>query len=157
MHLRGNEHIEKVYRHHYLPFIFQVLGILVASFPFYFIVFALESGLRPQAFYISLLVITLLFILVFLYAGIIYWADRLVITNFRVIHINWKLLHVSSEENAEISDIQNISVKSRGVLSFIPFLDYGTIAVETAASQVSIHFALAPNPQEIKRFILSIK
>ncbi len=156
MHLRDHETIQQTYRHHYFPFALQMLKLLAASAPFYFILFALENGLTTAQFYIGFSLVTLLFIFVFLYVAFIYWADRLVITNHRVIHVNWKLLNVTEEHDAELKDIQDITIKDKGVLAFIPFLNYGTLTIETSASKLSVHFDLAPNPDKIKRFIFSV-
>ncbi len=156
MHLRDHEIIRKTYRHHYFPFVLEILKLLAASVPFYFILFVLEKSLTTAQFYIGFSFITLLFILVFLYVAFIYWADRLVITNHRVIHVNWKLLHVTEEHDAELKDIQDITIMDKGVLAFVPFLNYGTLTIETSASKLSVHFDLAPNPDAIKRFIFSV-
>lgn len=156
MHLQGNESIQRVYRHHYFPFILRIFVFLAASVPFYFILFALEPSLTVLGFFIGFSLITFLFILVFLYMAFIYWADRLVITNHRVIHVNWKLLNVSEEHDAELKDIQDITIKNKGIFAFVPFLDYGTLTVETSASKLSVHFDIAPHPDQIKRFIFSV-
>lgn len=157
MHLRGNETIQKVYRRHYFPFVFYVIKTLAASFPFYFVVFVLQQSISPQAFYMSLALITLLFILVFMYVSFIYWGDKLVVTNFRVIFIDWKLLNLNEENEAELHDIQDIHLIEKGVFSIIPFLDYGTLSIATAANEVSVVFEYAPDPDGIKRFIFSVK
>lgn len=157
MHLRGNEVIQNVYHRHYFPFVLTVVKILAASFPFYFLLFVGEGSMSGRVFYTAFSMITVLFVLVFLYAGFVYWADKLVVTNFRVIFIDWKLINVSEEQEAEIEVIQDIHIVEKGIFSFIPFLDYGTLAIATSASRVSIHFAYAPDPNGIKRFIFSLK
>ncbi len=157
MHLRGHEVIQKVYRRHYFPFLLTVVKILAASFPFYFLLFAAEDSVTQGFFYGMFGAITFLFILVFWYASFVYWADKLIVTNFRVIYIDWKLINVSEEMEAEIEVIQDIHIIGKGIFSFIPFLDYGTLAIATSSSKVSVHFNHAPNPNEIKRFIFSFK
>jgi hypothetical protein len=87
----------------------------------------------------------------------IYWADKLIITNFRIVFIDWKLLNVNTENEAELKDIQDVHVRGKGIFSFIPFLDYGTITIATAASEVCVRFELAPGPDRIKRFIFATK
>lgn len=157
MHLRGNEVIHHIYRRHYFPFIFSVIKILAASFPFYFLLFMMQSGMSTGVFYGAFAVITGLFILVFCYVSFVYWADKLLVTNFRVIYINWKLVNVSEEMEAELEAIQDIHIVEKGIFSFLPFLDYGTLTIATAASEVSVRFEKAPDPDEIKRFIFSLK
>jgi len=157
MHLRGHEVIQKVYRRHYFPFILSVIKIVAASFPFYFLLFVAEDSMAPSFFYGAFGAITSLFIFVFCYVSFVYWADKLVVTNFRVIYVDWKLVNVSEEMEAEIEVIQDIHIIGKGIFSFIPFLDYGTLAIATSSSKVSIRFDNAPNPHEIKRFIFSFK
>lgn len=110
-----------------------------------------------NVFYTSFALITLLFVFVFCYVSFVYWADKLLVTNFRVIYVNWKLANVSEENEAELEAIQDIHIVEKGILSFLPFLDYGTLTIATAASEVSVCFQKAPNPDEIKRFIFSLK
>ncbi len=157
MHLRGNEVVQHIYRRHYFPFILTVVKILAAAFPFYFLLFVARDSMTMMVFFAMFSFITILFILVFLYASFVYWADKLVITNFRVIFIDWKLVNVSEEQEAEIEVIQDIHIVEKGIFSFIPFLDYGTLAIATSASKVSVHFEKAPHPNVIKRFIFSLK
>lgn len=157
MHLRGKEVIQGVYRRHYFPFVVSTVKILAASFPFYFLLFVAEESMARNVFYAMFGAITALFVFVFCYVSFVYWADKLVVTNFRVIYIDWKLVNVSEEMEAEIEVIQDIHVIGKGIFSFIPFLNYGTLAIATSSSKVSIHFENAPNPHEIKRFIFSFK
>ncbi|MBP7898780.1 hypothetical protein KAZ92_02430 [Candidatus Gracilibacteria bacterium] len=157
MHLRGNETIQKIYRRHYFPFVFSAIKTLAASFPFYFLIFVLQQSISKTAFYMSLGLVTIFFVLVFMYVSFIYWADKLVVTNFRVIFVDWKLLNLSSENEAEIHDIQDIHIVDKGILSAIPFLNYGTLTIATAASEISVRFTSAPDPDQIKRFIFSVK
>ena len=157
MHLRPNEAIAATYHHHYFPFVLTVVKILAASVPFYFLLFAIETSLSSLQFSITFFCITFLFVLVFLYSSFIYWMYRLIITNFRVVFINWKLLNVSEEHETELKDIQDIRIAEKGVLSFIPFLNYGSLSILTAAAKVSVYFTQAPAPDRIKRFIFSVK
>lgn len=157
MHLRSKESIQKVYHRHYFPFALTSLKVLAASAPFYFVLFVLQDTLTSGQLTAGFFFITLLFALVYVMVSYLYWADKLVVTNFRVIFINWKLLNISEEHEAELHDIQDIHIVEKGLLSFIPFLDYGTVTIATAASEVSVRFDYAPHPNEIKRFIFSVK
>lgn len=157
MHLRGHEVIRRVYRRHYFPFLLNVLKLLAASFPFFFLLYLIQGGMSPGAFFVTALSIALLFLLAFFYIFFIYWADKLIITNFRVIFIDWKLLNVNTENEAELKDIQDIHIRAKGILSFIPFLNYGTLTIATAASEVCVRFEYAPDPDAVKRFIFTVR
>lgn len=156
MHLRKTETVRRTYHHHYFPFILQILKLIVASSPFYFLVFIAAGSITRGQLGLAILIVTFLFGLTLAYISFIYWADRLVITNLRVLHFDWKLLNLSSENEVELRDLQDVSVKGRGILSFIPFLDYGTISMETSASTPSVIFKDAPSPDKIKAFIYEI-
>lgn len=157
MHLRTTETIQKIYRRHYLPYIFSVMKMLMASFAFFFVAFLLQESISRQAFIWTLIVIIIIFIGVFLYLSFVYWSDKLVVTNHRVIFVNWKLLNVSEESEAELHDIQDIHIVEKGLLAHIPLFDYGTLTVSTAASDLAVQFLDAPDPDTIKQFIFSVK
>lgn len=157
MHLRSKEVIRKVYHRHFFPYFLRLIAVLIASFPFYFIVFLLSASLDKKIIIEISAAVSLLFIGVIAYMSFIYWMDRLVVTNFRVIFIDWKLLNVSSESEAELEEIQDIHTKTKGIFSFIPFLNYGALRIETAASRLSVDFHFAPDPNAIKLFIFSVK
>lgn len=157
MHLRGNEVIQHIYRRHYFPFIFLVIKAALASFPLYFVLFAMQNGMPKDIFNIAFIAISIFFVFVVVLVSFLYWADKLVVTNFRVILIDWKLLNISDENEAELHDIQDIHIRNRGILSFIPFLNYGSVTISTASSDVTVYFDKAPDPSSIKRFIFSLK
>lgn len=58
---------------------------------------------------------------------------------------------------AELDEIQDIHTSGKGIFSIIPFLNYGTLSIETAASNLSIRFDYAPDPNAIKIYIFSVK
>lgn len=157
MHLRDHETIRRIYRRHYFPYFLDVLKLLVASFPFFFVLYLIQDGVSFLVFSLIVTGIVLLFLIAFFYMTFIYWADKLVITNFRVVFIDWKLLNVNTENEAELKDIQDIHVRGKGILAFIPFLNYGTLTIATAASEVCVRFEYAPGPDTIKRFIFATK
>jgi hypothetical protein len=157
MHLRHNEKLIRIYHHHPLPFFLSVLKISFLSAPFYFLLFLFRGGMSTGTFIIAGFVITAFFLLALFYLTMIYWADRLIVTNYRVIHINWHFLTVRREYEAELQDIQDIETQEKGILSFLKFLDYGLFEIQTAASRVSIIFRDAPDPEAVKAFIFRVK
>ena len=50
-------------------------------------------------------------------------------------------------------DIQDIETRETGVLSFLPFFDYGSFTLQTASAHTTIDFDNAPDPEGIKHFI----
>jgi len=157
MELREGEHILKVYHHHHTPFILDLLKIIVGAFPFFLLLYFFGSTMSTETYVIAHIVIISIFTLLIIYQSLIYWLDKLVVTNHRAIFIDWKFLTIRKEYEAELRDIQDIRTKERGVLAVFRFLDYGTFSIQTASHTSIIEFVDAPNPEGIRQFIYSIK
>lgn len=147
----------KVFHHHPTPFILLMMKTVVAFLPFYVLLLFLSGTLSTSGKVIGHLVILGLFVLVVTYQTIVYWLDRLVVTNERIINIDWRYLTIRNESEALIKDIQDIKTKEKGILAHFNFLDYGSIKLETASSLVSIEFNNAPDPEGIRKFIYHVK
>ena len=85
--------------------------------------------------------------------AVTYRLDRLVITNQRMVWVNWSSFFRKEEHELEFRDIQDIHTREKGILSYFRIFDYGLFQVETAASSVTINFEDAPDPEGIKQFI----
>lgn len=157
MHLRESEQILKVFRHHPTPFAKNLLIIIFASLPFFMLVFFVSQSLKTSTvIWVNVIVISL-FIIVILHAALIFWLDRLVVTSQRVIYVNWATLFNRDEYEAELTDIQEISTKEKGIFSALYFFDYGVFRLETASTKTTILFDDAPDPEGIKHFIYAVK
>ncbi|MEK7673302.1 MAG: PH domain-containing protein [Patescibacteria group bacterium] len=157
MHLREGERILKVFHHHITPFVGQVLIAIVSTLPFYLLLFALQGSVSGLAYFISHIIVFLIFALMISYMTLVFWLDRLVVTNMRVIYINWKTLTIREEAEAFWEEIQDIHTKEKGVFSYFKFLDYGMIAIQTAATFGRIEFDYAPDPEGIRQFIFHVR
>lgn len=157
MDLREGEHILKVYRHHRTPFVIDLLKIIVGSFPFFLLLYLFGPSISAKAYFIAHVVIISLFTLVLIYQSLIYWLDKLVITNQRVVLIDWKFLTIRKEYETELIDIQDIITREKGVLAVFKWLDYGTFRLQTASHASIIEFNDAPDPEGIRQFIYTIK
>ncbi|MBU1446471.1 hypothetical protein KKD70_04390 [Patescibacteria group bacterium] len=125
----------------------------MASFPFFFLLFWAAPYLKSTYIIITALIIIAFFSIVIIYLALIYWLDKLVITNKRVIHIDWLFLTKKAEGEALLYDIQDIHTQERGILSALYLFDYGVIRLETASSKTTIRFTEAPDPEGIKEFV----
>lgn len=157
MHLREGEKVTKVFHHHPTPFVLLVLKVIGSFLPFFFLLFLLKDGLSSKAFYIAELFMFLFFTLIIIYVSLVYWLDKLIITNFRVVFINWKYLTLRDEAEALLDDIQDIQTKEKGIFSYFWILDYGFLRIETASSHTTIEFADAPDPEGVRHFIYQAK
>lgn len=157
MKLSEGERILKVYHHHPTPFVFNVLKVILGTFPFLLLLFLFESLFSTKAFIFAHLILFFVFSLIIVYISFIYWLDKLVITDKRVVYINWKYLTVREEAEALINDIQDIRTKENGFLSNFWIFDYGKLRIDTPSSYVIVEFYNAPDPEEIRKYIFHIK
>lgn len=153
MELQKGENIVKTYHHHPFPFIVQLVKALGASIPFFFFVYLISTALTYQQLIIANLIVIGLFSVVIIYLALIYWLDKLVITNKRIVHIDWEFLSKRDEGEALLYDIQDIHTREKGLLSALYLFDYGVIRLETASSKTTIMFTEAPDPEGIKAFL----
>ena len=157
MQLREEERILKVYHHHPTPFVFNILKAIAGAFPFFLLLFLFQGALSTKWFVILNLLVFALFSLVIVYLSLIYWLDKLVVTNQRVVNIDWKYLTIRDEAEALLKDIQDIQSEEKGILSAFSFFDYGVFRLDTASSYVTMEFIDAPDPEEIRQFIYHVK
>ncbi|MDP2642577.1 MAG: hypothetical protein Q8P62_01920 [Candidatus Peregrinibacteria bacterium] len=157
MDLRKDEQIMKVYHHHPTPFVFKMMWMIVGFLPFFFLVYLAKNSLSLFGFIIVNAGLFLIFALVCAYKSIIYWSDKLIVTNERIIYINWTGLTSRRESEAFLSDIEEIQTREKGFISKFYIFDYGQFRLETAASSVSIDYTEAPDPEGIRKFIYHIK
>lgn len=102
------------------------------------------------------IVITAIFVIGWIYDHFLYYSDSLVITNNRIVHLDWKTFFHREEVVAQLEDIQNISTVENGVLSYLPLFDYGTFKVETSSTKSIITFNEAPDPEGLRFYIYSL-
>jgi len=154
MKLQKDEEIVKIIHHHPFPFIIQMFKAVMASLPFFFLIYLVSTAISNFYLIITNLAVILIFTLVIIYLALIYWLDKMVITNQRVIHVDWQLLTLKKEYSGMLHDIQEISSQEHGVLSAVYLFDFGTIKLETASSKTTITFIDAPDPDGIKAFLM---
>lgn len=157
MHLREGEQIIKIFRHHPTPFVYLILKTIGVTFPFFLLLYVFQGSLNGKTYYILLGAIFVLFTLIITYVSLVYWLDKLVITNERIVFINWKYLTVRNESEAFLNDIQDIQSHENGLFSYFWIFDYGYIIIETAAAHTTIEFLQAPDPEAIRQFIYHVK
>jgi len=86
-----------------------------------------------------------------------YWLDRLIVTNHRVVYIDWKYLTIRNEYGADLGDIQDIITKEKGFLAHFRMFDYGEFRLETASNRAIIVFVDAPDPESLRQFVYKLK
>lgn len=157
MDLREGEEILKVYHHHPTPFVVKILKFVCGFLPFYIALWALGSSLSSGWYLLSHIILFSIFGIVITYVSLTFWLDKLVLTNQRVIYIDYKYLTSSTQSYADLLDIQDITTKEKGVLAYFKMFDYGTFSVDTSSSSTIIEFPNAPDPEGIRRDIYHVK
>jgi len=156
MHLRDKEEVIKVFHHHPILFLWRAAKAVGASFPFFFLNFALSSFFSHEVNIMIAVAIIIMFSVILFYDQLIYFLDALYITNMRIVHVDWIDFFTKKEIEALIDDIQDMETKENGFLSGISWLDFGTFELETASTRTSVVFEGANNPEGIKHFIYSL-
>ncbi|MCC7196734.1 PH domain-containing protein [Candidatus Peregrinibacteria bacterium] len=153
MHLQENESLIKTFHHHPTVFLIKAFNYTVVSLPFFFVA-TFFSGLLNTAQMVMLYAgVASVFLLLLAYDLFFFYFDRLIITNRRILHVDWNGAFSRSEHEAELSDIQDIGTQEAGLLAVLPFFDFGVFTVETASTQTTIIFKDAPDPEGIKHFV----
>jgi hypothetical protein len=157
MNIREGERILKIFYPHVTPFIFYILKAMLGVVPLFLFLFVFSFVFSSAWYFFIHIVLILLFGVIVGYMSLIYWLDRLVITNRRIVHIDWKNLTSRNESEALIADIQDVQTEEKGILSYFRSFDYGTIRMDTASSYTTIEFKNAPDPEGIRRYIYKIR
>jgi hypothetical protein len=153
MNLQDEENVIKVFHHHPTTFFIKAVNYLIVSLPFYFMGYLISTALNKWQAFGVYAVITAIFGFLIFYDLMLFFLDHLIITNRRIIHVDWKSAFSRTEAEAELLDIQDITTKEMGVFSALKMFDYGIFTLETASTKTSIIFADAPDPEGIKHFI----
>ena len=155
MILRKNEQVLHTVYHHFLPYVIRCIYFFVfASIFLLFIRFVVEF-LPSYAFYIYLATF-LIYLLVFLNMTFIYWLDKLIITNQRLIYINWISITNVQENEINLKSIQDIGSFEKGLVRFIPFLSHGKIVIKSSAYKNDITFEEIGKANKVRTFITRI-
>ncbi len=153
MNLKKDEVKIKIFHHHPTLFFTRGIGVFLAFSPFFLVATFFSGMLDMTQNIIVYISISLFFALYLIYDQRLYFLDRIIITNKRIIHVDWKNAFHNTEVEVELSDVQNVKTVESGILSFIPFLNYGTVSIETSSSTTAIIFTESSNPDRIKYFI----
>ena len=153
MNLHDEENVIKVYHHHPTTFVLRAMNYVIVSIPFFFVGSFFSALLSGGQMFFIYLGIAVLFIFLAFYDLALFYLDHLVITNRRIIHVDWKSALSRREAEAELLDIQDITTKEMGIFSAMRIFDYGLFMLETASTKTSIIFTDAPDPEGIKHFI----
>ncbi len=157
---RENEHVVAEVHRHWLPFVGQGIAyILLAAFPFVLEFFAgslhgsIANAIDHYTSHILLLECAWILVLWMLFA--VSWTnhylDVLIITNQRAIDIEQFGLFSRDIAEVPLEHIEDIKVERHGILS--EWLDFGNLAMQTAAESKEFNLHNMEHPEKIKDLI----
>ena len=83
-----------------------------------------------------------------------YYLDINIVTNDRILDINQKGLFGRSVSELDLTRIQDVNSVIKGIIPTL--LNYGTVTVETAASEENFVFEQVPNPHGVRQRIIEM-
>lgn len=152
------EVVELFLRQHPVVNVFWILTtlILILAPVFIFPVFSKALPLAVPARYL-MVGIAFWYLATFGYAlaNFLYWFFNIyIVTNERLVDIDFLYLLYKRFSEAELSKIQDISFTSGGILAAI--FDYGNVNIETAGEQPNLIFEKIPHPEKVVETIRSL-
>jgi hypothetical protein len=156
MKLQQDEKIIKVYHHHKIFFLLRGLKIWMASLPFFLLASVFTIIMPTWLDWTVFTAIIALFVAIQAYDILMYYLDTLVITNQRLVHLDWINPLRYIETQAGLDDIENIESHENGFLSKVNIFDFGLFMIETASTKTIISFPEAPDPEGIKFFVINL-
>lgn len=155
MHIEGDETIIATVKRHPTPYVIALTEATIAAAPIFAVAYLISREISSGAVIGTMLTLSIIALIGFLIATLDYILDKLIITNKRVVWIDWKSLLKKQENELQLSDIQNIKTSELGVLSKFALFRYGRFEVESAASQTSIIFSQCNDPKTTKHIMLA--
>ncbi len=154
MQLREGEAVLKTVSRHPTPYFLKLAEVIAIAIPFYVLIFYIGREASAEVTLGLLAFISFFIGIIIAVFSFDYLLDKLIITNKRVIWVNWRSLFKREEHEAELMDIQDIGTSEKGILSKLRFLDYGFIKIDTASASACIDFQDCPDPEGTKHFII---
>ncbi len=148
---RDQENIILLVRSHPIVFLPYVTNALVMALLVVFLNFAPLPFLDPVKFlFIDL--VTAIFILSYLWYSLLRWYFNVgIITNERVIDIDFYNVTYKEITQAKLGKIEDITTRSESFLESL--FNYGDLFIQTAGEEKNIEFYHVPYPAEVVRII----
>ena len=164
--LEQGEHLVLTARKHWLVFLLQNAGFIIAAIlPFvilgfmearitpYLISRGLDSGEASSLIFFSVFAWELLILCVFAVSLTNYYLDIVFVTNKRIIDIDQRGLFARDLAIMPIEQMQDIKIQVFGILATL--FGFGTLSIQTAGTEREIIIRGLRDPQGAKDIILS--
>ncbi len=161
LQLQDGEHIEQVCRRHWFAF---GLALLEVGFGFLVIIASpvllkilvpelmrlYGAWILPGAVLLAEIAWVILFFII-----VDYYLDVWVITNERLIFVELHGLFNRSVASVNLADVQDISVRIRGIIPTL--LRFGDVTIQSAGTHGKFVFNQIPRPDQVKDFITQVR
>lgn len=132
-----------------LKWVFTAIGLILAPFLFSYV--SLLSFM-PDRFQFAALVGWYLLVIGFMLEAFLSWFyNAYIITDERVVDIDFQSLIFKNISSAKIDNIEDVTATTGGALRSV--FNFGTIKIQTAAAQTEFEFADVPQPARVTTLI----
>lgn len=132
---------------HWILITFLLIIAPTVLFPLLFPVLSLNVTF-PASYYVIGTMFWYLVTFGFMLASFIGWFFNIyIVTNERIVDIDFYYLLYKKFAQAELTKIQDINYTSGGILAAI--FNYGNVVVETAGEEPNIEFESVPHPERV--------
>jgi hypothetical protein len=128
-----------------------VVALGLALLPFFFPFWRVFEFL-PSRFEIAALALWYLLVMGFSLQAFLSWFyNTYIITDERVIDVDFQSLIFKNISSAKIDNIEDVTATTGGALRSV--FDYGTVKVQTAATEKEFEFANVPHPSKVTALV----
>jgi len=157
LHFEEQEPDEKVIlavRAHPVSQIPWLINSLIMIFTLVIINFFLPGILKTRyIFFIDFFLFSV--ILSYFWSNIVSWHFNVgIITNHRIVDIDYSSVLYKEVSTAMLGKIEDVTAKTGGF--FASFVDYGTVHIQTAGTEINLDFINIPKPTETAKIINSL-
>ncbi|MFH2118509.1 MAG: PH domain-containing protein [Candidatus Paceibacterota bacterium] len=144
----GDERIILVLRQHPITLLKQAIAIILALFLPLFSKTSFLADFLPNSYILGLNLSWYMLIFSYTLATFLIWFFSVfIITDERIIDVDFVSLLFKDVSSAKIDAIQDISSKTSGFLASV--INYGTVYIQTAGEQREIEFENIPQPAKV--------
>lgn len=128
--------------------------VMVIGFPFAVVITPIEF--LPGTFQFILGLMWYLFVVAIVLEGFLSWFFHVnIVTDERIIEVDFVNLIYREITDANIEDIQDVTVRVGGSLS--TFFDYGNVYIQTSSEIPRIDFEAVPKPDKVARVLRELR
>lgn len=148
-----DERIILVIRQHLITQVRELFSLVIATIFIPWLLYL--SGFLPSlpmrfqvAFYLGFIIVA---IGMLLRAFLIWFFNVYIITDERVIDVDFHSMIYKNVSSAKLENIEDVTARTVGPLAAI--FDYGTILIQTAGAKTEFEFDHVPQPSKIKKLL----